>query len=77
MPDCVACGVDLDPAVSTPHTISVEKLCCIASQDDRGNHISGAAVAGGAITEVKPGRWTSATLADTAPVEYVAPMTER
>lgn len=38
MPGCVAGGVDLDPAVSTPHTISVEQLCCIASQDYRGNH---------------------------------------
>ena len=55
MPRCIACGVQLEPPVRTPHTLYVKTLYRIGGQDYCRHHIIGAAVAGGVITEVRPG----------------------
>ena len=55
MPQCVACGAELEPPVRTPHTVYVKTLYRIAGQDYCRHHIIRAAVAAGVITEVKPG----------------------
>ena len=54
MPDCVACGAELEPPVRTLHTVYVKTLYHIGGQDCR-RHIIRAAVAGGVITEVRTG----------------------
>ena len=55
MPNCVACGAELEPPVRTPQTVYVKTLYCIAGQDYCRHHIIRAAVAAGVIAEVKPG----------------------
>ena len=56
MPQCVACGAELEPAVRTPHTVYVQTLYRIGGQDYYcRHHIIRAAVAAGVIAEVKPG----------------------
>ena len=55
MPDCVACGAELEPPVRTLHTVYVETLYHIGGQDYCRRHIIRAAVAGGVITEVRTG----------------------
>ena len=55
MPNCVACGAELEPPVHTPHTVYVKTLHRIGGQDYCRQHIIRAAVAAGVITEVKPG----------------------
>ena len=55
MPNCVACGAELEPPVRAPHTVYVKSLYRIGGQDYCRHHIIRAAVAAGVITEVKPG----------------------
>ena len=55
MPDCVACGAELEPPVRTLHTVYVKTLYHIGGQDYCRRHIIRAAVAGGVITEVRAG----------------------
>ena len=55
MPQCVACGAELEPPVRSPHTVYVKSLYRIAGQDYCRHHIISAAVAAGIITEIKPG----------------------
>ena len=55
MPQCVACGAELEPCVRTPHTVYVKTLYRIAGQDYCRHHVIRAAVAAGVIVEVKPG----------------------
>ncbi len=55
MPKCATCGAELEPPVRAPHTVYVKSLYRIAGQDYCRHHIIGAAVAAGAITEIKPG----------------------
>ena len=55
MPQCVACGSELEPPVRTPHTVYVKSLYRIGGQDYCRHHIIRAAVAAGVIAEVKPG----------------------
>ena len=55
MPQCVACGAQLEPPVRTPHTVYMKKLYRIAGQDYCRHHIVKAALAAGVITEVNAG----------------------
>ena len=55
MPNCVACGAELEPPVRVPHTVYIKTLYRIAGQDYYRHHIIRAATAAGVITEVKPG----------------------
>ena len=61
MPQCVACGAELEPPVRAPHTVYVKSLYRIAGQDYCRHHIIRAAVAVGVIAEVKPGTSPVAT----------------
>ena len=55
MPNCVACGAELEPPVRAPHTVYVKSLYRIAGQDYCRHHIIKAATAAGLITEVRAG----------------------
>ena len=55
MPNCVACGVELEPPVRVSHTIYAKTLYRIAGQDYCRHHIIKAAVAAGIVAEIKPG----------------------
>ena len=55
MPNCVACGVELEPPVRVSHTIYAKTLYRIAGQEYCRHHIIRAAVAAGVITEVRAG----------------------
>ena len=55
MPQCVACGTELEPPARAPHTVYVKTLYQLAGQTYCRHHIIRAAVAAGVITEVKPG----------------------
>ena len=55
MPSGVACGAELEPPVSAPHTVYVKSLYRIAGQDYRHHHIIRAVVAAGVIAEVRAG----------------------
>ena len=55
MPNCIACGAELEPPVRVPHTFYVKTLYRIGGQDYCLHHIIRAAVAAGVITEIKPG----------------------
>ncbi len=55
MPNCVACGTELEPPVRAPHTIYLKSLYRIGGQDYCRHHIIQAAVAAGVVAEVKPG----------------------
>ena len=55
MPNCVACGAELEPPVRAPHTVYMKTLYRIAGQDYCRHHVIRAAVAAGVITEVKAG----------------------
>ena len=53
MPQCVACGAELEPPVRTPHTVYVKSLYRIGGQDYCRHHVIKAAVAAGVITEIR------------------------
>ena len=53
MPQCVACGAELEPPVRVPHTIYVKKLYRVAGQDYCRHHVIRAAVVAGVITGVR------------------------
>ena len=55
MPNCIACGAELEPPVRAPHTVYVKTLYRIGGQDYCRHHVIRAAVAAGVIAEVKPG----------------------
>ena len=55
MPQCIACGAELEPPVRVPHTVYVKSLYRIAGQDYCRHHIIRAAVITGVITEVRAG----------------------
>ena len=55
MPQCVACGAELEPPVRVPHTVYVKSLYRIAGRDYCRHHIIRAAVAAGVIAEVRAG----------------------
>ena len=55
MPQCVACGAELEPPLRARHTVYVQTLYRIGGQDYCRHHIIKAAVAAGVITEVKAG----------------------
>ena len=55
MPQCVACGAELEPPVRTPHTVYAKTLYRIGGQDYCRHHVIRAAVAADVIAEVKPG----------------------
>ena len=55
MPNCVACGAELEPPARTLHTVYVKSLYRIGGQDYCRHHVIRAAVAAGVIAEVKPG----------------------
>ena len=44
MPNCVACGQELEPLVRVPHTVYVQSLYRIAGQDYCRHHIIRATV---------------------------------
>ena len=74
MPQCVACGAQLEPPVRTPHTVYVKTLYRIGVQDYYRHHIIRAAVAAGVISEVKPGAGPVATMnRGVSPVEHDRP----
>ena len=51
MPQCAACGAQLEPPVRAPHTVYVKSLYRIAGQDYCRHHIIIRAAASGVITE--------------------------
>ena len=53
MPQCVACGAELEPPFRAPHTVYVKSLHRIAGQEFCRHHIIRATVADGVIAEVK------------------------
>ncbi len=55
MPQCVACGAELEPPVRVPHTIYVKKLYRIGGQDYCRHHVIRPSVAAGVIAEVRAG----------------------
>ena len=55
LPNCVACGSELEPPVRAPHPVYVKTLYRIGGQDYCRHHIVRAAVAAAVISEVKPG----------------------
>ena len=55
MPQCVACGAELEPPVRAPHTVYVKTLYRIGGQDYCRHHVIRAAVNAGMIAEVRPG----------------------
>lgn len=69
MPQCLACGAELEPPVRTPHTVYVKTLYRIVGQDYCRHHIIRAAVAAGVIAEVKPGAGPVAPMNRRAPAE--------
>ena len=69
MPQCVACGAELEPPVRAAHTVYVKTLYRIAGQDYCRHHIIRAAVAVGVIAEVKPGAGPVTTVTRGAPSE--------
>ena len=69
MPQCVACGTELEPPVRAPHILYVKTLYRIAGQDYCRHHVIRAAVAAGVIAEVKPGAGPVAAANRGAPAE--------
>ena len=55
MPNCSACGQELEPPVRAPHTVYVKSLYRIPGQDYCRHHVIRAAVNAGVIAEIKPG----------------------
>ena len=55
MPNCIACGAELEPPVRAPHTVYVKSLYRIGGQDYCRHHIIRAAVAAGVIAEIRAG----------------------
>ena len=55
MPNCVACGAELEPPVRAPHTVYVKSLYRIAGRDYCRHHIIRAAADAGVITEIRAG----------------------
>ena len=55
MPQCVACGAELEPPVRVPHTVYAQKLFRIGGEHYCRHHVIKPAVAAGLIVEVKPG----------------------
>ena len=71
MPQCVACGAELEPPVRTPHTVYVKTLYRIGGQDYCRHHVIRAAVIAGIIVEVKAGAGpVVATPRGAHPTEY-------
>ena len=71
MPNCIACGAELEPPVRTPHTVSMKTLYRIGGQDYCRHHIVRAAVVAGVITEVRAGAGPVAAMPRGAPpAEY-------
>ena len=62
MPKCATCGAELQPPIRAPHTVYVKSLYRIVGQDYCRHHIIRAAVAAGAITEIKPGAGSGAVV---------------
>ena len=74
MPNCVACGAELEPPVRAPHTVYVKTLYRIGGQDYCHDHIVRAAVAAGVISEVKPNPGLVVAMSQGAPsAEYDRP----
>ena len=74
MPNCVACGTELESPVRAPHTVYVKTLYRIGGQDYRRHHIIRDAVAAAVITECKPGPGPAAAMPRGAlPTEYNRP----
>ena len=69
MPQCVACGAELELPVRAPHTVYVQTLYRIGGQDYCRHHIIRAAVAAGVITEVKGGAGPVAAMNRREPAE--------
>ena len=67
MPNCVACGAEMEPPVRTPHTVYVKTLYRIGGQDYCRHHVIRAAV----VAEVKP------CAGPVAATHWGAPSTER
>ena len=61
MPNCVACGAELEPPVRTPHTVYVKSPYRIGGQDYCRHHIIRTAMAAGIIIEIKPGVGSTGT----------------
>ncbi len=55
MPNCAACGAELEPPVRVPHTVYVKTLYRVAGQNYCRHRIIKAGLAAGLITEVRPG----------------------
>ena len=55
MPNCIACGAELEPPVRVPHTVYVKSLYRVGGQDYCRHHIIRAAVAARVIAEIKAG----------------------
>ena len=74
MPNCIACGAELEPPVRIPHTVYVKTLYRIGDQEYCRHHVIRADVAAGIITEVKPSAGPVAAMPrGTSPVEYDRP----
>ena len=74
MPNCIACGAELEPPVRAPHTVYAKTLHRIAGQDYCRHHIIRAAVAAGVITEVRPGAGPAVAMnRGASPVEHDRP----
>ena len=56
MPQCVACGAELEPLVRKAHTVYVKTLYRIGAEEYCRHHIIRAAVNAGYIVEIKPSR---------------------
>ena len=58
MPNCIACGAELEPPVRVPHTVYVKTLYRIVGQDYCRQHVIRAAVAAGCpASSTRSNRW--------------------
>ncbi len=74
MPQCVACGAELEPPARAAHTVYYAKtLYRIGGQDYCRHHIIKAAVAAGVITEIKAGGAVAAVARGAPPAEHDRP----
>ena len=62
MPQCVACGAELEPPIRTSHKVYVKSHYRIGGQDYCRHRIIRAVVAAGIITEVRAGAGPVAAL---------------
>ena len=77
MPQCVACGAQLEPPVRTPHTVYVKSSDRIGGQDYCRHHIIRAAVATGVIIEIKPSAGPVTAMLRGAPTAEYGPPRQR